>query len=390
MKQEITCIFSLFNMSWSKKRTNELIQFIYERNISVNEFFQIEKMQWEIFKKEFEFSLKEIQDLKKAKESLVSNSFFLEKLLSEGVEILPFTSEEYPKSLKENLELKNLPTLLFCKGNLELLKKRCVSIVGSRSAKEISLEFTRKIAQIEAGNKEVIVSGFAKGVDREAFEATIEYGGKTIIVLPQGILTFKLPKEYYSYYTKKQILIMSTYPPNSTWNTGYAMERNNYIYALGSQIYVAESDSKGGTWNGVIEGLKKGRKILVRIPQDNEVNANEMLIAKGAKAIDMDGSLVNDYVIKNKQIINPMEIEEDIKKILLSSEKPISIEMIFEKIDNNKYNISLNSIRNVVKKIENIEFEKRKGRNFYYIGKGLKKEENKKDILNNGFVGSLF
>ena len=64
--------------------------------------------------------------------------------------------------------------------------------------------------------------------------------------------------------------------------------------------------------------------------------------------------------------------------------------MIFEKIDNNKYNISLNSIRNVVKKIENIEFEKRKGRNFYYIGKGLKKEENKKDILNNGFVGSLF
>ena len=100
MKQEITCIFSLFNMSWSKKRTNELIQFIYERNISVNEFFQIEKMQWEIFKKEFEFSLKEIQDLKKAKESLVSNSFFLEKLLSEGVEILPFTSEEYSKSLK--------------------------------------------------------------------------------------------------------------------------------------------------------------------------------------------------------------------------------------------------------------------------------------------------
>ena len=64
MKQEITCIFSLFNMSWSKKRTNELIQFIYERNISVNEFFQIEIMQWEIFKKEFEFSLKEIQDLK--------------------------------------------------------------------------------------------------------------------------------------------------------------------------------------------------------------------------------------------------------------------------------------------------------------------------------------
>jgi predicted Rossmann fold nucleotide-binding protein DprA/Smf involved in DNA uptake len=59
---------------------------------------------------------------------------------------------------------------------------------------------------------------------------------------------------------------------------------------LAEEIYVAESNDKGGTWTGVMDGLKKGRTIYVRQPESDEKNANQLLIAKGAIAMDAEGN----------------------------------------------------------------------------------------------------
>ena len=59
-----------------------------------------------------------------------------------------------------------------------------------------------------------------------------------------------------------------------------------YIYGLGEKIIVAESGFKGGTWNGVNDGLKKNREIYVRTPKPDEDNGNQELIDKGAKEIE--------------------------------------------------------------------------------------------------------
>ena len=40
---------------------------------------------------------------------------------------------------------------------------------------------------------------------------------------------------------------------------------------MAEKIYVAESASKGGTWSGVIDGLKKGRKIYVRMSTEMKI-----------------------------------------------------------------------------------------------------------------------
>jgi predicted Rossmann fold nucleotide-binding protein DprA/Smf involved in DNA uptake len=67
------------------------------------------------------------------------------------------------------------------------------------------------------------------------------------------------------------------------------MARNPIIYGLADEIFVAESSEKGGTWSGVMDGLRKGRKIYVRKPEPNEKNANILLIQKGAIAVDYNG-----------------------------------------------------------------------------------------------------
>ncbi len=57
------------------------------------------------------------------------------------------------------------------------------------------------------------------------------------------------------------------------------------------RFYVAESSETGGTWSGVIDGLRKGRIIYVRKPDLKEKNANNILISKGGKAVDIAGNL---------------------------------------------------------------------------------------------------
>ena len=69
------------------------------------------------------------------------------------------------------------------------------------------------------------------------------------------------------------------------------MARNSIIYGLADEIYVAESSDKGGTWSGVIDGLRKKRKIYVRQPEKNENSANAVLIEKGAVPVDFDGTI---------------------------------------------------------------------------------------------------
>ena len=92
----------------------------------------------------------------------------------------------YPKVLKENLK-KDAPIVIYTKGNADLLNKNSIAIVGSRNCSKKSLDFADIIAKNAVVQKSVIVSGFAKGIDKQALDSALKYKGQSIIVLPQGI-----------------------------------------------------------------------------------------------------------------------------------------------------------------------------------------------------------
>ena len=87
-------------------------------------------------------------------------------------------------------------------------------------------------------------------------------------------------------------LVMSSFAPKAPWSKEFAMARNPIIYGMASHIYVAQSDDKGGTWSGVLDGLRKNRAIYVRWPETGEKNANVQLIQKGAMAVDINGNTI--------------------------------------------------------------------------------------------------
>lgn len=291
---EYTYIVALAHLpNWKIEKINLLIiKIMQEQKLTFAEFFDSDEI---TLIKTYCLNRQEVDDITSAKQDLPNYAFLVDTLLNQGYDIIPIFSEAYPKTLKDNLRSKYSPPVLYAKGNKEIFRKEKVAVVGSRNVSDKGIEFTKKVTKklVEQGN--VIVSGFAKGVDRISLDVALENEGKSIIVLPQGILTFSSGfKKYYQKIICGELLIISTFYPKLPWSVGLAMGRNKYIYGLANDIYVAEADFNGGTWSGVIDGLKiikqfkmeEYRKIYVRLADENEKCANNTLIEKGAIGIN--------------------------------------------------------------------------------------------------------
>ena len=277
---------------WHTERINRfIVQVVHENQMDWSDFFGLDKKEWRNI---FAFTDNELADIESAKRDLPRLAFIAEQLQNEGFQIIPVNSPGYPAVLKENLKVKGSPPVLYIKGRKELLQDDAVAVVGSRSAGKIALDFTDRVARKSVKESKVVVSGFAKGVDRQALDSAIAAHGKSIIVLPQGILTFQSGfKKYYEPIVNGDLLVLSTFFPKAGWDVGLAMARNAYIYGLAREIYVAETDSKGGTWEGAMDGLRRHRTVYVRIPEPGETNANRKLIDLGAVPVSMDGVVMN-------------------------------------------------------------------------------------------------
>ncbi|MDE5794110.1 MAG: DNA-processing protein DprA [Muribaculaceae bacterium] len=320
MKNNLTYWVTLMLMRGvTTRRKNEIYSkcFIHSPQISISELFDNPDVWQEVGMSDEEQLL-----FAEAQNELSNNAFLVEDMLSQGYFIIPVDSPEYPKTLKKNLKMGS-PTVIFAKGNISLLNESSVAIVGSRNADEASLLFADKIVEKSVQDGLTIVSGFAKGIDREALDSSIKNMGKSIIVLPQGILTFSTGfRQYYRDIAQGNVLVISTFAPKAGWSTGLAMARNSIIYGLAEKIYVAQSDSKGGTWNGVTEGLRAGREIYVRQPQPEEKNANDLLIEKGAIPVDNNGNILQRIETDIFNMVSEPTAKYNKSKKASSSESP--------------------------------------------------------------------
>lgn len=328
IKQELTywVTLALIPKMWTKRK-NEIYVNCFKHNpqISIIELFE-DSSTWE------EVGLNEIEKVQfeESRMQLANNSFLVDELMAQGYDILPITHEDYPKLLKENLKF-NAPTVIYTKGNKSLLQEPSIAIVGSRSADVMSLSFTDNIAKSATRNNKVVVSGFAKGVDRQALDSAVGTNGKSIIVLPQGIMTFGSGfKQYFKHIVQGRVLVMSSFAPKAPWSVEFAMARNPIIYGMASEIFVAQSEEKGGTWSGVIDGLRKKRSIYVRYPEKNEKNANLLLIQNGASAVDISGNILSlsPEELKTPEQLNKEKLDAELIKILNSVEMISAKEII--------------------------------------------------------------
>jgi predicted Rossmann fold nucleotide-binding protein DprA/Smf involved in DNA uptake len=176
------------------------------------------------------------------------------------------------------------------------------------------------------------------------------------------VLTFTSGiNKYYEEIVRGDLLVISTFFPKAPWSVQLAMARNPIIYGLADEIYVAQSDEKGGTWSGVTDGLRKGRTIYVRNPEQGEQNANLKLIQKGAKAVDFDGNLIHEPLEGVTLVDKDAEIKSVIYEVL--KDKIMSSDEIIKKV-NPGWNTR--KMTNYLKSLPDIQIVQKKPLKFRY------------------------
>ncbi|MDI9349431.1 MAG: DNA-processing protein DprA [Candidatus Symbiobacter sp.] len=189
----------------------------------------------------------------------------------------------YPKRVKERLG-KNAPEHLDMVGNQNLLQLPGIGFCGSRKSSEIGLRTALDCAVQAAQMDVAVIGGNAVGVDFEAHYNCLKAGGKTILVLPEGINHFTIKKDLKSVWDWERVLVMSQFDPNERWMTYRAMARNNLIIALSQVMIVIEAGETGGTLDAGMKTLKYGLPLYVAQYEDMSLDArgNQILIDRGA------------------------------------------------------------------------------------------------------------
>ena len=176
------------------------------------------------------------------------------------------SSQRYPARISSAIK----GAALSCIGHLQLLDMKAIGICGSRNASAEALRFAYEFGAQAARRNFVVVSGYARGVDREAHKGALESGGSTIAVLPEGIEYFKFNRELkLSVNLGKNFLAVSMFPPRARWQAWRAMERNKLIVGLSSAMLVIEARDTGGTIHAGWESIRQGKKLWVVDYQDD-------------------------------------------------------------------------------------------------------------------------
>jgi DNA processing protein len=216
---------------------------------------------------------------------LTEQASLVKQLSYDGIHILTVLDENYPRQIKAALKPNELPPVLFYAGDLHILDNINIAIIGSRNAGEASIMFAREAAQCLAEQDANVISGFARGVDRAAYEGATSTQGYTTVVLPHGINKLS-DVQMYSLLPKivaGKVLLLSQFHPHAPWLVSRAMERNKVVTGLAQVVIVAEANTHGGTWAGAIGALEQKRPVYVcQTESSAPLAGNQALIERGA------------------------------------------------------------------------------------------------------------
>ena len=208
-------------------------------------------------------------------------AFSMEKWLRSGLWVMTRSDLEYPRRLKERLR-GDSPAVLFGCGNKALANSGGLAVVGSRSAGDSDLAYSRNLGELAARTGYSIISGGARGVDEAAMRGALEAEGTSVGVLADGLLRACSSSKYRQYLVSNNLLLLSPFNPEAGFNAGNAMQRNKYIYCLAHAAIAVHSGKKGGTWSGAREDLKHRWVTLWVKPNKDPEAGNNMLIREGA------------------------------------------------------------------------------------------------------------
>ena len=256
-----------------------------------NIFEEKEKNLKELIEKKFKFK---VNDFSK-NEILDKAENIIKKSKEHEIGILSLFDKEYPFNLKQ---IDNPPYILYYKGDLKKLRRNSVSIVGTRNPTKESKKYAFDIASKLSALNITVVSGMAKGIDKEAHLGAISSLVNTAAVLGNGI-DIVYPSENVKVYNKliESGIVISEFEVGRKPDRMNFPRRNRIISGLSYATIMAEASSKSGALITVDYALNQGREVYIA-PYDEKLKeyfGNHKLYKEGAKIIYDITDILEDF-----------------------------------------------------------------------------------------------
>jgi DNA processing protein len=177
-----------------------------------------------------------------------------------GARVLIPDDEDFPAPLRT---IPDAPPVLFGLGDLELLKRPALAVVGSRDHSAYGEAVARQVATLAARAGLVVVSGMARGLDAVAQCAALDAGGTTIGVLGNGLGVI-YPAANRALYERvtAEGLLLSEFPPGERPHAGSFPRRNRLISGLARVTLVVEAAVGSGALITAGSALDQGREVM--------------------------------------------------------------------------------------------------------------------------------
>jgi len=210
----------------------------------------------------------------------------LEQLAASGIWCVTRIDDAYPERLRNSLK-HQAPAVLFGAGDLNILQRPAIAIVGSRNLDERGIDFAERLGALCARCSVAVVSGGARGTDRIAMQAALDAGGHASGVLTDNLARSIRQPDVREFISECRLVVLTPYRPDNGFSVGAAMGRNKIIYGAADYAVVVSSEYlKGGTWAGAVEALRNAWcPVFVRASADVGPG-NRELISKGALSLD--------------------------------------------------------------------------------------------------------
>jgi DNA processing protein len=195
-----------------------------------------------------------------------------EECRNHGMEYLLPGDPLYPPAL---FELEEPPLALYVQGDVSVLSRPGVTIVGTRRATPHGLAMAEHIACLAVRAGYTVISGGAAGIDSAAHEGALACaeeppGGATIAVVGGGLASaLDSTRAWLLRRIRVRGLIMSEFPPQTGALPFHFVRRNRILVALASHLFVVQSPVKSGTmitadW---AQTLKRGISVCLWPPR---------------------------------------------------------------------------------------------------------------------------
>lgn len=257
--------------------------------------------------------------------------------LSEQHHIITLADENYPKNL---LNISDPPTIIYARGNIELLNHQGLAVVGSRNATPQGLLNAENFCQVIANFGLPIISGLALGIDSAAHKGALKAAnGTTLAVIGTGINRMypASNKNLALQILEQNGLIITEFPLNTSPSPENFPRRNRLISGLSLGILVVEATIDSGSLITARLAAEQGREVFA-IPGSIHSPLSKgchKLIRQGAKLVETANDILEElrfkpYVPNIKKVEPELVIKkENIENIENNIEKT-------EKIENDK------------------------------------------------------